>query len=451
MNNDTTVGILGAGISGLTAAFALQKEGISTVVYEKSDEVGGAIQTVEKDGWLVEEGPNTLMVKSQEVWQLLDDLVLDSQMVQANEVAKKRFVVKNRKPVAIPMSLGKFLSTSLITAKAKFRLFKEPFIPATEQEDESVASFIERRLGRQPLDYGINPFVSGIYAGNPRELSVKHTFSMLWELEQQYGSIVKGMFKKDRPKDRPKRAMISFREGNQTLPYALAHSLKRSIKTSTAVTSVKKRKNKWLVSGSSSGQSFENKHDYLISTIPSYALPDLFESQSFIDLAKLPYAPISVLGLGFEANQVGHPLDGFGMLIPEVENFKTLGVLFSSNLFPNRAPDNHVLLTCFIGGARNPEIASQPKEKLISLVSSDLKDLLDINASPVFSHHKYWEKAIPQYPVGYDRYLSLMGKIEEQNPGLFLQGNFRGGVSVPDCITSAFETAQKILAFLDTR
>lgn len=448
MNDDVSVGVLGAGISGLTVAHALQREGISTVVYEKSDEVGGAIQTAESEGWLVEEGPNTLVVKSREVWQLLTDLGLDDRMITASEIAKKRFIVKNGRPVAIPMSLGKFLTTPLISTAAKLRLFKEPFIPASDKDDESVASFIKRRIGQQPLDYGINPFVSGIYAGDPEKLSVKHTFPTLWELEQQYGSLVTGLFKKERPKNKPKRAMISFRGGNQALPKTLAHSLNGAVKTSATISSAAKQKNKWIVSGNSSDRSFEAQHDCLVSTLPTYLLADIFDSGLFTDFAEIPYAPISVLGLGFKASQVAHPLDGFGMLIPEVENFKTLGVLFSSTLFPGRAPDDHVLLTCFIGGARNPEAAGYPKEKLIDLVTSELGSLLDIQLPPVFTHHKHWEKAIPQYPVGYDHFLSVMGTIEEQNRGLYLEGNFRGGVSVPDCITSALETSQKVLSFL---
>jgi len=451
MSENTTVGILGGGITGLSVAYALQKSGIKATVYEKSEEVGGAIHSITKKGFLVEEGPNTLSIRSSKMWNLLDTLGLESQMVKANDVAKKRFIVKNKKPIPVPMSFSNFLTTPLISSGAKLRLLKEPFVSASDRDDESVATFIERRLGRQPLDYGINPFVSGIYAGDPQKLSIKYTFSMLWEMEQRYGSITRGMIKKERPKNRPKRAMISFREGNQVLPNTLADFLDNTPKTSTEILSITKNNYNWVLSGEAPDQPFETEHNCLISTLPTHLLPELFAPELVNELAKLPYAPVSVLGLGFESNQITHPLDGFGMLIPEVENYKTLGVLFSSTLFPNRAPDGHELLTCFIGGARNPELARKSPKELVKIVLRELSELLQISGDPVFHHHKYWAKAIPQYPVGYNRYAKEMNNIEKENPGLFFQGNFREGVSVPDCILSGFETAQKVITFIKTR
>jgi len=452
MSESVSVGILGAGISGLSIAYALEKAGIPITVYERSAEVGGAIHSVEKNGWLIEEGPNTLMIKSREVWDLLDDLGLEREIVEANKVAKKRFVVKDKNPVAIPMSAGNFLTTPLISAGAKLRLFKEPFVKASDQEDESVAEFIKRRIGRQPLDYGVNPFVSGIYAGDPKKLSIKHTFSALWDLEQQYGSIMKGMLKRGRTESRPKRAMISFQKGNQVLPKAMAKALKHPVKTSYTISSIKKSKDAdWVITGTSPDKAFEARHQCLVSTLPTYVFGELFEPEFVGELAHLPYAPVSVLGLGFNADHIDHPLDGFGVLIPEVENFNTLGALFSSTLFPNRAPKEHELLTCFIGGARNPELARKSTKKLSEIVLDELSRLIGIRGEPVFQHQKYWQKAIPQYTVGYDRYLAAMNKIEGQNPGLYLQGNFRKGVSVPDCISSGFETAQDVLSFLKSQ
>jgi len=447
-NQSSPVGILGGGISGLSTAYALAQKGIQATVYEQQDEVGGAIKSIGKDGWLIEEGPNTLMVKSQSVWDLLDEIDLRDQVVEANDIAKKRFVVKDGYPVALPTSAGSFLSSPLLTVGAKFRLLKEPFVAPSVQQDESIARFITRRLGQQPLDYGLNPFVSGIYAGDPKELSVKHTFSTLWHMEQKHGSITKGFFKRDKSKTKAKRALVSFEKGNQMLPKALAQTLSAPVQTSSTITSVKQADSSWLVAGVSQEQSFENEHQCIISTLPAYSLPTIFGSRLFGELSELPYAPLSVLALGFKSDQIQHSLDGFGMLIPEVEGYNTLGALFSSTLFPGRAPEGHKLLTCFIGGDRNPEIASKPKEKLQSIVLDELSNLLNISGKPVFLHHNFWEHAIPQYKVGYDHYLSLMKEIEKQHTGLYLGGNYRGGVSVPDCISSGFETAQKAHAFL---
>jgi len=449
-NKKTSVGILGGGISGLSTAYALAQQGIKATVYEKRSEVGGVIHSVQQNGWLVEEGPNTLMVKDQSTWDLLDQIGLNDPMVEANQIAKKRYVVKNGSPVALPSSLGSFLSTPLLSTGAKLRLFKEPFVAPSVQQDESIAQFIRRRLGKQPLDYGVNPFVSGVYAGDPKELSVKHTFSSLWKMEQQHGSIAKGFFKRDRSKTSAKRTLVSFEEGNQMLPKAMAASLSEPVSTSTTVKSAKRDGERWLLSGDVDGTSFEHQHDFLISTLPTHVLPEVFGAQSFEELSELPYAPVSVLALGFKREQIKHPLDGFGMLIPEVEGCQTLGALFSSTLFPGRAPKDHELLTCFIGGDRNPEIASKSKEVLETTVLDELGNLLGINGMPVFSHHTFWPRAIPQYKVGHDHYLSLMNEIEQQHPGLFLEGNFRSGVSVPDCISTGFETAQTVHTFLQS-
>jgi oxygen-dependent protoporphyrinogen oxidase len=450
-NNNTSVGILGGGISGLCTAYALAKKGVKVTVYERRDQVGGAIHSVSKNGWLIEEGPNTLMVKSQASWDLLDDLGLTDQIVEANEVASKRFVVKNSAPVALPTSAVSFLTTKLLSIGAKLRLLKEPFIAPSVKHDESIARFIKRRLGRQPLDYGVNPFVSGIFAGDPKKLSVKHTFSMLWEMEQKHGSIFKGIIKREKSDTTPKRSLLSFEGGNQRLTEALANALPVPVQTSAQIMDAKHGQEEWILKGLQNREKFEARHECLISTLPTHTLPDIFGTRLFGELSELPYAPLSVMALGFESQQIKHPLDGFGMLIPEVEDYQTLGALFSSTLFPGRAPEGHELLTCFIGGDRNPDAAKQSTEKLRAILLEELGELLGIEGKPVLTHHRYWQKAIPQYKVGFDHYLSLMKEIEKHYPGLYLGGNYRGGVSVPDCLSAGFETAQRVHTFLKSQ
>lgn len=447
-NKNQAVGILGAGISGLSVAYALARKNIPAAVYEKSDEVGGAIRSVRKGDWLVEEGPNTLMVKSQSLWDLLDELELGEEVVEANNAAKKRFIVKDGELLPLPTSPLNFLKSPLLSASGKLRLLREPFAEASVHHDESVAEFIRRRLGSEPLDYGVNPFISGIYAGDPESLSVKHTFSSLWNMEQKHGSLLKGMIKKGRGGSSDRRALISFEEGNQTLPSAMARVLGDDLHLSTEVVSVRKDHDKWIVQTQNGDTTSEHRHDCLVCTLPAHALPAIFTEDSFQKLAGITYVPLSVLALGYHHRQISHPLDGFGMLVPEVEKLNLLGSLFSSTLFPGRAPENHHLLSCFIGGARKPELAPLPEEELEEMVSSELDNLLGIEGDPAFRYHRKWQKAIPQYEVGYDYYISLMKDIEKKHRGLYLEGNFRGGVSVPDCIATGFETAQKAQMFL---
>lgn len=446
MVKSTPIGILGAGITGLSAAYGLHKRGISSTVYEKSDQVGGAIKTIQRNGWLVEEGPNTLMVKSQRVWELLDDLNLHADITEANPEAKCRFIIKDGQPVALPSSIASFLGTSLLSTGAKLRLLKEPFISPSGGKDESIAHFIRRRLGSQPLDYGINPFVSGVYAGDPEQLSIKHTFSRLWEMEQHHGSLTKGLIKRKK-QNSTKRSLISFKNGAQSLPKALANTLPEAVHTGYKITSAEQRPSHWKIEGLKNGTPVEAEHQILISTVPAHTLHTIFKGSSFPELTTIPYAPLSVMALGFKNSQIHHPLDGFGMLIPKVEPFQTLGVLFSSTLFNGRAPEGQQLLTCFIGGARYPKQARKPKDELLKQLLPELNQLLGIDGEPVLTYHKFWARAIPQYNLGYDQYLSTIDNLEKEHQGLFINGNFRGGVSVPDCISSGLNTAQKAAAY----
>lgn len=447
-NKNYSVGILGGGITGLSAAYALSRKNIPVTVYERASKPGGAISTVQKNDWVVEEGPNTLMVNTAAHWKLFKDIGLGDDILEAGKSAKKRFIVKNGTPIPLPMGLSEFIKTPLLSPSAKFRLLKEPFAPPSAKHDESIATFIERRLGTEPLDYAVNPFVSGIYAGDPKKLSIKHTFSALWQMEQKHGSLLKGAFKRDRKNKKAKRALISFTHGIQQLAEALTDTINGELKLDATVQSVEKNEKGWIVKAAHPNTSIEDKHDCLISTLPTHSINNIFSGERFANLSSLPYAPMQLLALGFKTEQIDHPLDGFGMLTPEVEDLHFLGCLFSSSLFDERAPEGHHLLTCFIGGARQPEIAEKPVEEIKPQILKELNKLIGISGEPVFEHHRYWEKAIPQYEVGYDYFLSLMKEIEEKNEGLFLDGNFRGGVSVPDCISGGFETAQKAASFL---
>ena len=447
-NRKSTIGVLGAGISGLCAAYSLTGRGMDVSIYEQHEIAGGSIQT-ERDGdWLTEQGPNTIMARTEKIWDLLKDLDLDAEMLEASRDAKKRFIVKGGEPKALPMSLWDFVTTDLLSVSAKLRLFKEPFISSVNKDDESIAEFIERRLGSEVLDYAINPFVAGIFAGDPKKLSVKQTFNMLFELEQKYGSITRGMIKRDK-KPSVRKSLISFVDGLQTLPLKLTERLGDSLKLNHRISELIYKDDRWEL------QFQDGKtatHDIVIACLPAHTLSEVMQGEKERNYAEklreIPYAPMSIIHLGYNEDQIHHSLDGFGMLIPEVEDFKILGTLFSSSLFPGRAPAGHALLTTFIGGSRYPEMAHLEKDELVEMVQLELDQLLGVSGTPVHVGHTYWEKAIPQYEVGYDTYLETMEAAEEDFPGLFFAGNIRGGVSVPDCITNGLETAEKAATLL---
>lgn len=443
-----SVGILGAGITGLSIAYVLDKQGFDVSVYEKEDCVGGVIQSHRSGGWLMERGPNTLMVRCKEVWNLLKELNLDEEILEADEKSVRRYILKDGQLMPLPSSLVEFLKTGLLSGRAKFRLLKEPFIASAKESEESIADFITRRLGKEVLDYAVNPFVAGIFAGDPEKLSLKHTFSKLHELEQEYGSLLKGMLRQKK-NNSSRKALISFKNGLQTLPIAIGNQLKDSIKLNHKVERIRFLDKEWHL-------NFKNgtvvRHNAIVATIPVHALTSLMTEsdarEMVSNLGNIFYAPMSVIHLGFRKDQVEHSLDGFGMLIPEAEQGKLLGTLFSSTLFPERAPDGHALLTSFIGGARNPEMAQLPKKELFEIARSELGRLLGITGQPGFASHTCWEKAIPQYEIGYDQHLQKMEELENRFPGLYLAGSFRGGVSVPDCITHGLEKVRKIASNL---
>ncbi|MDZ7716117.1 MAG: protoporphyrinogen oxidase [Balneolaceae bacterium] len=438
------IGVLGAGISGLSVAYELKNKGYKVTVYEKADEPGGVIRTKQEDNWILELGPNTLLINSTPVSDFLDRLGLKDDCIEANPVAKKRFIIKNGEPVQIPLSAWDFLFSNLFSAKAKLKMLKEPFIGSANTE-ETIADFFIRRLGKEPLDYGVNPFVSGVYAGDPEKLSIKHTFSSLHEMEQNHGSIIKGMIA-SRKGSTIKRSLVSFKDGMQALPKKIAFELSDELFLNTEVSQIAKQDSSWKVKT----QKDTFRHDAIISTIPAHTLSKVLDISETNTLTDINYAPMSVLHLGFHKESIKHPLDGFGMLIPKVENYNLLGCLFSSTLFEQRAPKDHALLTCFMGGARNPELAHKPKEELYKIALRELQQLLGTKGNPVFKHHTFWSHAIPQYELGYDFYLRTIEQIEKNNSGLFISGNFRNGVSVPDRIAKGIELAERIESYMQS-
>jgi oxygen-dependent protoporphyrinogen oxidase len=447
-----SIGIIGGGISGLTAAYRLKQAGASITLYEASARCGGPVQSIRKDGFLAEFGPNTMLETFEAVTSLVGDLGLDEHKIYAGDAAKNRYIVRDGKPVPLPTSPPAFLSSSLFSLKAKLRLLREPFIGKYENdEEESVADFVRRRLGTEFLDYAIDPFVAGVYAGDPEKLSLKHGFPKLDALEEKFGSLIRGQIigRKERKKrgeiSKDRAKMFSFNEGLEVLIDTLFHKLEAEIKLNTAVTKIEKTAGGWNIYYNDNGTEYIKTHSQIIITIPAYKITELQNNIADLSVLKeIYYPPVASLALGFKREDVKHPLDGFGMLVPKKENFHILGTLFSSSLFPGRAPNGEVLLTTYIGGARQPEFARLAEKELVALVMSDLQKLLGVHGDPIFIHRAFFEKAIPQYNIGYGRYKELMAEIEQKNPGLYFAGNFRNGISLSDCISSATILAARI-------
>jgi oxygen-dependent protoporphyrinogen oxidase len=442
---DQHVAIIGAGITGLTAAFELQQRGVACTVFEASDRVGGVIQTVHEDGFLVECGPNSILDTHPNLGKLVARLGLEGNKLPSNPAAINRFIVRDGAPIALPTSPPAFIKSKAFSGRAKLRLLREPFIKSKSNEAESLADFVLRRLGREFLDYAINPFVGGVYAGDPAKLATLHAFPKLYALEQKYGSLIKGAIKG--AKERKKRAetaskdarMFTFDDGMEVLPKQLATKLGEAVKLNTSIETIHPLEDgRWNVNG-------EPYTDVLLA-IPAHVLPRLelpFDARPFADIY---YPPVASFSLGFSENQFTHPLNGFGVLIPKVENRYALGALFPSSIFPERAPCGMVLLTVFIGGSMAPEKALQNEEEMLTHVLKDLEDLLGLSGDPEYKRLSVYPQAIPQYVVGYERFLDHMKQIETEHPGIHFAGHYRDGISVANSILSGIDAAERIFS-----
>lgn len=446
--------ILGAGISGLTTAYLLNKLGYDITVLEKKKDPGGSIETVMEKGFLFDRGPNSALETHPLIGQLIEDLNLQGELVYANKAGNKRYVLKNNELHPLPMSPPAFIKTRLFSSRAKLRLMAEPFVGRSKDGNhQSVAEFVKRRLGKEFLDYAINPFVAGVYAGNPEELSVKSAFPKLYELEEKYGGLIIGTLrsirerKKRSEKSKQSAKMLSFKNGMQVLPKAISNYLGDKVKFLCEVSSVEKSGNGYVVYYNHLERKEMIDCDTILSAVPSYVAAEIFEKfdkNLLKHLLEIYYPPVLVLYLVYKKSDIGQPLDGFGFLIPSKERKSFLGAIWNSVIFPNRSDENNAAFTLFIGGARDPEIGSIDKEILIGKVRKEFENIMKIKKEPLFTTYRYWSKAIPQYNTGHIEHEKYFDEFEKNNPGIVLSGNYRGGISIGDCIKHAQEVAEKL-------
>lgn len=450
---DTDVVVIGAGLSGLVTAFRLTRAGLKVEVLEAAARPGGVIGSQRRGGALFERGPNSGLDTTPLINDMLRDLGIQDQRIEASEASSRRYVLRGGRLVAMPTSPGAMVSTPLFSLGAKLRLFAEPFIGKAQAErEESIAQFVRRRLGSEFLDYAIEPFVAGIYAGDPERLSVPAAFPRLHALEQRYGSLIKGAIlgarerKRSAEKAKNMAPSFSFRDGMQSLTDALARAI-GSVQCNVRVTSVDHGDGGFVVTGERQGQAFALSARAVVLSVPAYAAAPLVRSldaNASQALGEIPYAPVAVLASAYRREDVTHPLDGFGFLAPVKERPAVLGSLFSSTMFEGRAPADMVLLTTFIGGLRNPAMAAAPEAELAAAVQKEMARLIGARAEPLWNEVTRWERAIPQYTLGHLQRIAAVEGAERAVPGLYFCANYRGGVSISDCVKSGHATATRV-------
>lgn len=445
--------IVGAGISGLTLAWALCEQGRRVRILEALPEAGGNIRSLQADDYLVDLGPNSLLDRGEGLARLIDALGLEDAVLPANPAAERRYVSYHGRAQALPAGPGSFLLTPLFSVRAKLRLLTEPWRRCAEA-DESVADFVRRRLGPEFLDWAVDPFISGVYAGDAEKLSVRAATARIYALEAEAGSLFRGALRRarqGRPTGPvPRGRLIGFRQGMRELVDALAARLDGELFTGTPALGLRRLAGNWVVDTVQGPLEAER----LVLAVPAHAAADLlepFKRELAGELRGIAYPGMVNVALGFPRAAVAHPLDGFGLLIPSREGRETLGALFSSTLFPGRAPAEHVLLTAFIGGARNPDAYARDDAALIARVVEDLTPLLGLEGAPDFARVTRWPRAIPQYNIGH---LERLGRIDAalgELPGLDLIGNWRGGIAVGDCVNNALALAERLSEEMDVR
>jgi len=438
--------IIGAGLTGLSLAYYLKKNGRSPLILEKSDKPGGVINTQSEHGFIYESGPNTGVLANKEIALLFDELKDLCTLETGNRDSKKRYILKNGRWEALPSGLFSALSTPLFTLKDKLRILGEPFRKPGSDPDESVADMVVRRLGKSYLDYAVDPFISGIYAGDPARLVTKYALPKLYALEHNYGSFIKGSVKKSREKksDDEKKAtreVFSVTGGLGNLINALVSK----IGPDSILSGISDLKTEYSKPGFSiilstpDGQHNNILTSDVISTVGSYCLPGIFpflSSETLSPILDLEYAGVVQVMLGYKKWN-GMPLDAFGGLVPSREKREILGILFPSAIFKDRAPEDGALLSVFLGGIKNKAVIGKSDNEIINIVLNEIKKTMMGNNSPDLLEIFRYEHAIPQYEKSTGQRLEALKKTEEQNKGLILAGNIRDGIGMADRVRQA--------------
>jgi oxygen-dependent protoporphyrinogen oxidase len=443
--------VVGGGISGLTCAYALKKSGQNVLLLEASARPGGMIQSVTENGYLFELGPQSFS-STEAMFKLCDEFGISGELIEAPHGAP-RYILIDGKLVPVPFSLGAFLSSPLLSWRTKCSMLSEFFRTSKPPEsDESVASFVRAKFTPELLDRVVGPFVSGIYAGDPEFLSLRAAFPQIYEADRLSGSVIRGSLKlaKNKPKIRQSRrpGLHSFRKGNETLIDALAGSLGDVLRCNTSVVTEIERDSSGFclqVTGSRGDESL--RANKLVLATPAFAHRELLSNiapSAGSELFGIQYAPVAVVSHGYHQDQLSSKLQGFGFLIPRSAHLRTLGTVWNSSLFEGRAPHDHVLMTSFIGGAKDGNALALPPEELSAIVHREVSVILGIKGEPAASKVTPYWTAIPQYNLGHTKRLSAVRKDLSQVPGLWVIGNYWKGPAIGACIEHALAVAEEI-------
>lgn len=451
MNDQKNVAIVGAGLTGLVTAFYLRRAGITVTLYEKAPRAGGVIQTRRQDGFVWECGPNSGVLGKPEAQELFEDLNGLPLLETASKRAHKRYIWKGKRWEAIPSDPVRGLLTPLYSWRDKLTLPWELFRPRGTDPDENLSSFVRRRLGQSILDYTVDPFVSGVYAGHPDVLIPRYALPKLYALEQAHGGFFRGsihkMFAPKSERDRKaSRKTFSAKGGLQTLVDKLVEAIgAENLRLDCGDLQFQSSPSGWLAMRSG---TVIQEHSHLVTATGAHTLPQLVPELAGIgcDAAfAVRYARVAEISIGYRQWN-GRPLDGFGGLVPSCEKRDVLGVLFLSAILDGRAPEGGALFAVFAGGLRRPELVDLDDEALRALVAREFQAMMGLSEfSPdLFDIHRY-DRAIPQYDLATGSRLAAMEQLEKRFAHLLIGGNGRDGIGMSDRIAQGRKLAERII------
>jgi oxygen-dependent protoporphyrinogen oxidase len=472
--------IVGGGVSGLATAHRLvelqtQDSPVEVVLLEASNRLGGTVRTHRREGFLIEGGPDSFISEKREALDLARRIGLADRVIGTNEQHRRSFVVRGGRlrptpegfQLLAPSRMLPFLTTDIFTWRGKARMALDLLLPrrkgANGQDDESLAAFVRRRLGREALERMAQPMVGGIYTADPEALSLRATMPRFLEMERRDRSLILSMWKAGRRAGSDARhgrgasgarysLFLSFDEGVQVLTDALAARLPAGcVRLNTKVTSLRLEggARRWVLQ-TEAGETLEAEAACL--ALPAYAAARLLRDADDAladELDAIPYASTATVNLAYRRADIPHPLDGFGFVVPFVERRATLACTFSSVKFPSRAPEGHALLRAFVGGALQPEMFELDEEGMTTAVRRDLRDLLGVEAPPIFAHVERWPRSMAQYHLGHAARVSRIRALAGRLPILALCGNAYEGAGLPDCVRGGESAADAIAKALD--
>jgi oxygen-dependent protoporphyrinogen oxidase len=461
--------IIGGGISGLAAAHRLieltKTDQIQVTLLEASSRLGGTIDTIYRDGFLLERGPDSFISEKPEALALARRLGLESQLIQTNEEYRRSFIVRNGRLRAVPEGfqllapsrIWPFLTSDIFSLAGKARMAADLLLPrriANGTNDESLASFVRRRLGTEALERMAQPMIGGIYTADPETLSLRATLPRFLEMEREHRSLILAMLRQGRSQDSAERSgtsgaryslFLSFDRGVKVLVEALARAI-GECRLNTRAERLKFDGSSWTIATDNGEQIIA---DAVCLAVPAYVAASLLNETSeelARNLKEIKYASTATINFGYRRTAIKHPLNGFGFVVPFVEKRSLIACTFSSVKFSRRAPDGLVLLRAFAGGALQPDVFALDEAKMAAAVEADLRELLGINERPMFTEVAKWERSMPQYEVGHLERVKEIESVLSQLPGLTLAGNSYRGAGLPDCIRSGEAAAEAMMA-----